>query len=589
MKRLNSILIAGIMITLTSCGSEMIKRDPLAPAVAKKFDLNGHIVAKKQLDNQANKKAAPIPELAKAQPIIFDPNTYQTKKRYSVSAINVPVYDLLYNLAVDAKKELDLQASVDGLVTINAMKQSLDSILQRVAEQVGAIYSISDNVITVKKDVPYWHTYRIDYVNISKEIKDTMVLKMAVGSVGKKGSNSQTSSFETKSTANHDVWKSLQENVREIVATQEQKTDGFIVSQTTRKTSEEKENTNAQSRSVNQQGRSLESQKGALANTTNEGSQITTQVEMSKNVVLNREAGLLTVNATRSKHYLVKKYIDSVVARTTKQVLIEATVIEVELNDKYQAGVDWSASESTSSGSRSASQQLLGTNLSTNPAFSLNLSSLGDFNFNLGLKMLQQFGDAKVLSSPKIMALNNQSALLKVVDNEIYFTVNVDRESATSTSAGLVTFTTTVNTVPVGFMMNMTPFISDHDDVTLKIRPTLSRIVGYVNDPNPELAKENVVSRVPVIQEREMDSILKLRNNQTAILGGLIQDKHDNQKSGVPFLSAIPFIGDLFSYRSDEVKKSELIIFIRPIIIRNPDVNYGDLQQLKHFLKTQES
>jgi general secretion pathway protein D len=99
----------------------------------------------------------------------------------------------------------------------------------------------------------------------------------------------------------------------------------------------------------------------------------------------------------------------------------------------------------------------------------------------------------------------------------------VNRESATSVSAGVTTYETMVHSVPVGFMMHVTPFITDDGEISLNIRPTLSRIVSYVDDPNPELAKENIVSKVPVIQEREMDSVLRLRDKQTAIIGGLIR------------------------------------------------------------------
>lgn len=583
MKKINFIFLVVIMISLTSCGSESVKREGIAPPVSTKFDLKGHLIPELQIKPDATISLAPVPDLVRTQAVIINPNTHVSKKRYSVSAINVPVSELLYTLSVDAEKELDLDPSLKANVTINAVNQTLESILQRIAEQAGATYQVFNNVISVKKDNPYWHTYRIDYVNISKEIKDTMVLKMAVGT-GIGAGLSQSSSFETSSTAKHDIWESLINSVKEIVATKEEKAEGFVVSRTTRETLGARNNNTK--KSALSQERGVKSQRGGRSNSENQSNHTTAKVKQPSNVVLNREAGLLTVYATRTKHFTVTKYINTVVSRISKQVLIEATVVEVELNDKYQSGVDWAATNSTASGSQSASQQLLGGNLSTNPAFSLNLSSLGSFNFNLGIKMLQQFGDAKVLSSPKIMALNNQSALLKVVNNEVYFTVDVDRESATATSAGNVNYTTKVNTVPVGFMMNMTPFLSDYDDITIKIRPTLSRVVGYVNDPNPVLAQENIVSRVPIIQEREMDSILRLKNKQTAILGGLIQDKHDNQRSGVPGLSTIPFIGDLFSYRSDEVKKSELIIFIRPIIVKNPDIANGDLKRVKHFLNT---
>jgi general secretion pathway protein D len=168
--------------------------------------------------------------------------------------------------------------------------------------------------------------------------------------------------------------------------------------------------------------------------------------------------------------------------------------------------------------------------LGSNSAVAFNFTGIGG-DWDLGIRMLQQFGNTKVLSSPKIMAVNNQTALLKVVNNEVYFTIEVNREAATTTSAGTTTYETEVHTVPVGFMMSVTPFVSDKDDVSLNIRPTISRIVGYVNDPSPDLARENITSRIPVIQEREMASVLKLKDNQTAVIGGLIEDSNMNDKN----------------------------------------------------------
>lgn len=226
--------------------------------------------------------------------------------------------------------------------------------------------------------------------------------------------------------------------------------------------------------------------------------------------------------------------------------------------------------------------------LGSNSAVAFNFTGIGG-DWDLGIRMLQQFGNTKVLSSPKIMAVNNQTALLKVVNNEVYFTIEVNREAATTTSAGTTTYETEVHTVPVGFMMSVTPFVSDKDDVSLNIRPTISRIVGYVNDPSPDLARENITSRIPVIQEREMASVLKLKDNQTAVIGGLIEDSNMNDKNAVPWLNEMPVLGDLFSYKDDLATKSELVIFIRPIVVKNPDVDNGDLGSLRSFLKTERN
>lgn len=567
---MKNILIAIITLSvLSACDSETIKRDDLAPNVAKKFDLEGHLTPKDTPSDIQNSGSpmAPIPNHITSLAINIDPSKQKQKKLFSVSAINVPIADLLFSLSVDSKKELDLDSSVAGLVTINAINQPLDAILTRVSSQVGAIYELKDGVIRVKEDKPYWRTYRLNYVNVSKQVKDETVMKMAVGSVGVGGSTSRAESSEFKMVveSNHDFWNTVLDNVKEMA---------YLA------------NFGASSLVAKSQDSSQDTLTKKLPNSSGEAGSSSSSSSESKQVVINREAGLISVITSHQKQAYIQAYLDQISERTTKQVLIEATVVEVELNDRYQAGVDWSAVSSSGTGSSSITQGMLGANLSQDPAFSINLSSLGTFNFNVGIKMLQQFGDAKVLSSPKIMAMNNQSALLKVVDNEVYFTVNVNRESATTGSAAFTTFDSIVHTVPVGFMMNMTPFISDDDKISINIRPILSRIVGYVNDPNPELSREGIVSRIPVIQEREMDSILQLRDRQTAILGGLIQDKHSDQKTSVPFLGSIPWIGDLFSFRDDTVKKSELIIFIRPIIVRNPDIDNGDLMHIKSLLKS---
>ena len=149
------------------------------------------------------------------------------------------------------------------------------------------------------------------------------------------------------------------------------------------------------------------------------------------------------------------------------------------------------------------------------------------------LKDLEQLGDVKVLSSPKVMAINNQPALLKVVDNFVYFEMQVD--SSISTNAAITTYDTEVKTVPIGFVMSVTPYINENDVVTLNVRPTISRIIDKVTDPNPEFKRVDVISEVPVIQVREIESVLQINSGDTAVIGGLMQDTVNDSSSGVPF------------------------------------------------------
>ena len=152
--------------------------------------------------------------------------------------------------------------------------------------------------------------------------------------------------------------------------------------------------------------------------------------------------------------------------------------------------------------------------------------------------------------------------------------------------APTVAYNTTPNTVPVGFVMTVTPQIDDVDQVTINVRPSISRILELVDDPNPQLALANVRNRVPVIQTREMESIIKVPNNQIAVMGGLMQDDINHGEDAVPGLSRLPGVGEAFKYRSERSNKSELVIFLRPIILKDPTIE-GDFQMYRDYLPGQ--
>ena len=127
--------------------------------------------------------------------------------------------------------------------------------------------------------------------------------------------------------------------------------------------------------------------------------------------------------------------------------------------------------------------------------------------------------------------------------------------------------------------MNVTPQIGEGETVILNIRPSISRIIGQVRDPNPVLKKsdtngfaEDIVSQIPVIRTREMESVLRVENGNIAVLGGLMEDGVDKQDEGIPGLTRIPGIGALFTNRNDSSAKGELVIFLRPVIVRDASI-----------------
>jgi len=198
------------------------------------------------------------------------------------------------------------------------------------------------------------------------------------------------------------------------------------------------------------------------------------------------------------------------------------------------------------------------------------------------LTTTESFGSLRVLSSPKLMAINNQTALLKVVDNLVYFTVKADTVSSNNT-APVTTYTTTPQTVPVGLVMSLTPQIAENGMVMLNVRPTISRKVGDAIDPNPSIIAP-LTNKVPVIQVREMESVLQVGSGQTVILGGLMQDDSSRARDGIPGLSRPEGVGAIFGQQERNVTQTELVIFLRPTVITNPTLESLELQSFKQFL-----
>jgi len=310
-------------------------------------------------------------------------------------------------------------------------------------------------------------------------------------------------------------------------------------------------------------------------------------------VISNAETGVLSIRATSRQHETVQEFLDQVGASAKRQVLIEATIVEVQLNNQYQRGIDWKRVMQGSSGVGFAQSSASGPAAISATSFIINFATGG---LSGAITLLESFGDVRVLSSPKLSVLNNQAATLKVVDNLVYFTVSGSIVPGTLGSNAVATYTSTVNSVPVGFIMSVLPQISENDSVLLNVRPTISRRTGEVADPNPVLANpcgtqvgalgcgiKPIQSLIPVIQTREMESLMRLQSGQTAVLGGLMQDSVTNVQDAIPGVNQIPGVGSLLSQRKDLATKTELVIFLRATVVRDDSVN-GDYANFRSLL-----
>lgn len=462
------------------------------------------------------------------------------QETYSVVVTDVPVKDVLFALARDAGVNVDVSGDLQGKVTINAIDQTLPQILDRISRQASIRYSLDNGTLVVLPDAPYWQNYRVDYVNLARtsegEVTVATQIATAGGSVsgdkasggGGTDSGGNGSKTRVKTLSDNSFWALLAANLRQLITGKSQGAEGAA--------------------------------------------------EGDDPVVLNPMAGIVSVRGTSLQHQQIQAYIDQVSTNAKRQVLIEVTVVEVELSDQYQAGVDWSKVSSNAGLGKdgvSLISDLTGGNLAAAPVFTMTYNNF-DANgsgFSAAVKLLQQFGDTKVLSTPRIMALNNQTALLKVVDERVYFTLTSETVEGTVGGAPTRTIITSeIKTVPVGFVMSVTPQINQNGNVSLNVRPTLTRILGFVVDPAPRLQKVDFDNLVPELHVSEIESLLEVADGQTVVIGGLMQDRSSKKRDGVPGLSRLPLVGDLFSFRNDEVAKTELVLFLRPTVIRGAGV-----------------
>lgn len=537
---------------------------------------------------------------------------------YSVVVTDLPARDLLFQLARDAKVNIDVNPDIEGRVTINAINQTLPQILDRISKQVDIRYELENGTYHVMKDSPYLKTYKIDFINMSRTAESRNATSGQIaGNVGTGGTGSTStagnigniSSTTVTSKTVNDLMESLIQDVKNILLDEDkihfnerieveskQKTsargDG-IASAATSFGSQQGSRGNQQSNGANAQPAAG----GSVAGSGNQDVQGSGSLAKSKaeyeravNVFANKETGVLIVRATAKQHEKIQEFIDKVMNSAKRQVLIEATIVEVQLNDRYQQGINWSRALLGAQGFALSQAGTVGI-AGTAGALTINYLDPNSQYGNLlaSINLLQQFGNVKVLSSPKLTVMNNQTASLKVATNKVYFQVKADVIPATATSAASASYSTTPNTVSVGLTMSVTPQISDNDLVTLNVRPSISSEIGAgIQDPNPILANPcgfgvtnctiaPIKNVIPEIQTREMESIIKVSSGQTAVMGGLIQESINKNSNEVPFLARIPLIGNLFQNRDDKTTKSELVIFLRPVVIKDASLA-GDFQ-----------
>jgi general secretion pathway protein D len=531
--------------------------------------------AKPSDDSSDNAKNTPaIPEMPGAPAPSLSPAAAAPVKKVSVNVTeNVPLRDVLIEMGREGKVNMEIDPRIQGGIIFSAHDQPFNEVLQRLCALAGLRYKLDGSYIRVELDEPYQQTYPVDYLSLSRRATSEVTIATNVFDVdvtntnggsnntmhGQGGGNDNNSLSKIAGASDADFWAELEKSLTQVLATANR-------------------------------SRSL------AINASKDGSE-KSNTPAAANFSLDRQAGLVTVFGNAQQQEAVQNYLRRLQKKASAQVLIEARIVEVELDDAFQSGINW---RTLFSGAANAAARFgtVGAGAPfTTPATAANgvfTASINDKDFSGILNLVRTFGTTRVLSSPRLTVLNNQTAVLKVARNEVYFLTSAQFPTTLSTAgvpvSGTPVFSSTPQTVPVGFVMTVQPAIDvEHDRVTMTLRPTVSRVVDHVTDPSIGLnaaaagISNPVQSQIPVLAVREMDSVLQLHSGEVAIMGGLMQDSSQNTDMGVPPFDALPVVGNLAKSRDTSGTTSELVILLRATILNNPSPDNADVDLYQRY------
>ncbi|MGH1398999.1 MAG: type II and III secretion system family protein [Alphaproteobacteria bacterium] len=535
----------------------------------------------------AQKNATAIPSL---QPYIASGDVNAKAMPLVSISVNqsIPLRDVLFELSQQAGVDIELDPGITGGIIFTARQRPFDDVIDRISEVAGLRYTFENDVLRIEQDTPYNKLYKIDYLSYVRTNSSQISNDISVVS----GDGTDTgSNFSSSAESEADFWGELEANITQIIgganaALRTQSDPQISVAEQNpdvRAVSPDGENVSAPDAVLNVSALPVDGGNASGPAFEGEGASATFSV--------NKQAGLINVFANDKVHKEIRGYLDVVKKSVTAQVLIEAKVLEVSLSDEYATGINWNAAGLSTEGNvsllSSTGDALLGVlgggSSVTFPQAAVDAVDSTAFTasfFGNDIQALigaiSEFGTVKALASPRLTVLNNQSAVMNVATNRVFFEVEVD----TTIDEGTVSteVESEIRNVPEGVLINVQPSVDlSSNTVSLALRPTITKIDNTVDDPGLAVAIaecgsacSGISSPIPELNVQEIDSVIRVNSGQPIVMGGLLQDRVETNHAGVPVLAETPILGNLFKNKSDIVTKTELVILLKATILENP-------------------
>lgn len=489
------------------------------------------------------------------QPVSDDVSPARTRL-VNIQARNTALGDMLHVIADAAGLNLIIGEGVqqDRAITITLKRVTADDALSTILNSADYFYNIKGNILSVEatgtKVFELGHPALVQGYNV--EVGGD-ILGSAVGLTANSSGNSGSSSGGSGSSGSSGNSGSGSTNIK------------GSVSQTVKHDSKAFDFWESLEKSLISllKQRDTAQAAGQLVASPTAG-------DTKQNVVINRLTGTIVVTATRRNLLAVEKYLDQVRTALNRQVLVEARVIEVQLNEGLKFGIDWDFlnnirwfnTTGTALGGFGNAVTSASNALSSG-AFRLGYSG---GNVQALLTALRTQGDVKTLSNPRINVMNGQTALLTVGRNTNYI-AKVTSTTTTGTTP-VTTFTVDTSNVLSGIMIGLAPHINSKGEISMAVTPIISDLVSLTPTIVGSGTSQTTI-QIPVVDLRELSTTVKVRNGEMIVIGGLISNKQDQQDEKIPLIGEIPWLGTLFSRKNYQDKRTELVVVLQPYLVGN--------------------
>ena len=478
-------------------------------------------------------------EMSVGQSVGTNSGIYAPTRRFRVQAENVDAKEFFASLLNETSYGIVVHPDVAGTISLDLQNVTIGEVLNAISSIYGYDIQQKGKIFYVYPAGVRTETFSVDYLLVKRS--GIASLNITTGGVSSKDSDSDSDSSSSSDSSDSGSDDSFDSDSGTTVKTQ----------------------------TANDFWTSLEK---SIANFIGKGN--------GKNVIVNPEAGLVVVSANPSELKAVKTFLDSAQQRLTKQILLEAKVLEVRLADEFQAGIDWSILGSSKhwrsdiwrdgdSDRRKDWSSYVGRTGVVDGITHIVFRDSEHFNLGVAVNLLQEQGDVSILSSPRITTSNNQKAVIKVGSDEYYVTGVESNTNTVTSSTGTITGTISNPTFEYtpffsGVSLDVTPQIKDDGSVLMHIHPAVIKVEEQVKT----IVYNGQTSSLPMAKStiRETDTVVQANSGDVIVIGGLIEERKVDETSKVPLLGDIPYIGNLFKNTDKVTEKVELVILIRPIV-----------------------